>query len=203
MPRKSSLQHAPSSFYSSTSSLMQEAQRQIQAQQQIQMNREDLEVLNNLAVELVDIEDQLNAVLKRYSPLMDEILQRIDPEARIQAFLHVADHLFCKGITTLSILLLMYFSYKLVKRYFLNKMKKNMEQYLGTKVTNFILLVGAFLFKVFLKCRILTWLNRNGGWKILLSSFNWGGLAVCAGALAVCAGLLLIGFGLWKMSSSH
>ena len=196
MPRKSSLQHAPSSFYSSTSSSVQEAQGLIQ------LDREDKEVYKNISGELEHLIEQVDGVFDRYSPQLEKFFEHKEPEARSQAFLLVAENLFRKGITTLRIFVLLRFAYKLVQHFFLS-VKNKMEQHLGTEVTEFILLVGAFLFKAFLKCRILPWLKENGGWRILLPSFNWGGLVVCAGGLALCAGgVFLIRLGLQKMSSS-
>ena len=159
------------------------------------MDREDEEVFSHIAVELVQVVEEVDAKLESRIPQIDEILECNGPQAMRQTFLKVSEYLFRKGITNLRIFVLLRFSYMLVQRFFL-KVKNKMEQHLGTEVTKFILLVGDSLFKAFLKSCILPWLKENGGWRILLPSFNWGGLAVCAG-------LFLIGLGLWKMSSSH
>ena len=179
--------------YTSSFSLFSSSSVQ-EADDQIGLNMEDKEVLKNIAVEFDSVVEQVDGVLDRYSADLDRIIQRNEPEATNQAFLQVAEHLFRKGITTLRIFVLLRFGYKLVQRFFL-KVRKKMDQYLGTEVTNFILLVGTFLFKAFLKNHILCWVKGNGGWQSLLSSFNLGGLAICVG-------VFLIGFGLWKMSSS-
>ena len=150
---------------------------------------------DNIAGELEHLIEQVDGVFDRYSPQLEKVFEHKEPEARSQVFLQVAENLFRKGITTLRIFVLLRFSYKLVQHFFL-EVKNKMEQCLGTEVTDFILLVGAFLFKAFLKCRILPWLKENGGWRILLPSSNWGGMAVCAG-------LFLIIVGVWKMSSSR
>ena len=150
---------------------------------------------SDIAAVLGLVVEQVDSALQPFISQLDRIIQRNEPDAMRQAFLRVAENLFRNGITTLNILVLLRFAYILVQRLFLS-VKNKMEQHLGREVTKFILLAGAFVFKAFRECRILPWLKENGGWRILLPSFNWGGLAVCAG-------LFLIGLGLWKMSSGH
>lgn len=150
---------------------------------------------DDISGELKHMVEQVDGRVDRLSLQMEKIFEQKEPEAMRQVFLQVAENVFRKGITTMRIFVLLRFSYKLVQHFFL-KAKNKMEQHLGTEVTHFILLVGSFLIKAFLKCNILPWLKKNGGWRILLPSFNWG-------VLAVCTGLFLVGLGLWKMSSSH
>ena len=72
MPRKT----PPSSFYSSISSSVQEAQKQIQ------MDREDEEVCNNISGELEHLIEQVDGVFDRYSPQLEKVFEHKEPEAR-------------------------------------------------------------------------------------------------------------------------
>lgn len=147
----------------------------------------------SIALELDIVVEQVDTVVDNYSKDLDRIIERNDPEAMSQSFQQVGEHLFRKGITTMRIFVLLRFGYKLVQRFFLN-LKRGMDQCLGTEVSDFILLVGTFLFKAFLKNHVMPWVREHGGWQRVLSSVNWG-------ALAVCAGVVLIGLGLWKLFS--
>ena len=157
------------------------------------MFTENEDVFKCIGDEFDIIVEEVDAVVEKYSKQLDKIIECEDTEAMSQGFLQVGKHLFHRGITTLRIFVLLRFGYKLVQRFFL-KVKRGLDRYLGKEVTDFIVLIGTFLVKTFLTNRVLPWVREHGGWNSVLSSVNWG-------ALAVCTGVVLIGFGLWKLSS--
>ena len=170
-----------------SSSSVQEAGQQIG----ISVDEDDEEVYKIIEATLEHAMEEVDAVVDRYGPQLNRILERNGPETMTQAFLQVAERVFSnKKITSLHIFVLLRFSYKLVQCF----LRKKSDQHLETKVTDFIILVGKFLFKTFHKYSILHWVREMGGWRRLLS-FKWTGLVICAG-------VFLVALGLWKLSSN-
>jgi hypothetical protein len=147
------------------------------------MGASDDEEIETIGKELRTISDQVDGVVQGYAGYFDQMLAQEDSDQMAETFLQVGGRVFEKGVTLGGIIVLLVFSYKLVKLY-MRKLKNRAKQILQKDITSFLVRAGTFLAKAFVKYNVLQWVRRQGGWSEVVLD-NWPQYAIVFGVALI------------------
>ena len=153
-----------------------------------QMDVGDESDIDTIGNELRTISDKVDNIVDVYNGYFERMLASEDSEVMLNTFLQVGGQVFRDKITPQRIIVLLVFSYKLVKLY-MRKIKQRAKHLIQKDISNFLIQTGQFLVKAFLKYSVLQWIRMNGGWSSLVPT-SWSHYVVILGTVVVVSFLI-------------